>query len=374
MRKQIYASMVLCLSLLGQAEALAQSESETLRVWMDDITLTADGETITHLTVYENDVQDYASFNMSFRVPAGVRIAQVSAGRGKMKDDVELSERATESHVITANQASATLIKVSCISMQGENLYPDDEEGNTLDALFTIGLVADPTTLNGTYTVTLGDLDFGLITDEQGNMADITLTELPTFQLTVTGGQDGLTVPYTLTSAGVGTLVLPFDAEVPAGLAVFTATDVVGGVVQLSEKTSIAAGTPLVVTGDAGTYTFRGVPTTTETAFVEGVLSGTTVPQVITTGYVLQTQNSQTGFYQVTSDDPITVPAYRCWLNYESEVKWLGLSVDVLTRIAENGQWKTKNESWYDLGGRRITRTQRSGMQVRQGMKKLIKK
>lgn len=370
MRKIIYVLSALCLSLLGQAGASAQTQSETLRVWMDDITLTADGETITKLTVYENDVQDYASFNMSFQVPAGVRIAQVSAGRGKWKNDVELSERATESHTITANQPSETLIKVSCISMEGENLYPDDEGGNPLDELFTIGLVADPTTLNGTYTVTLGDLDFGLITDAQGNMADITMTTLPTFQLTVTGGQDGLTIPYRMTAAGVGTLLLPFDAEVPEGLAVFTATDVAGTTLQLSQQTRIVAGTPLLVLGEAGTYSFTGVPTTTETTFTEGLLTGTTTQQVITEGYVLQTQNGQTGFYGVEADDPITVPAYRCWLNYEGNVKMLGFPEDVLTSIRQMANGESSDGQWYDLSGRRITRPQR-GMQVRQGDKRM---
>ncbi|MBO4802090.1 MAG: hypothetical protein J5545_09535 [Bacteroidaceae bacterium] len=367
MRKTIYVLSALCLSLLGQAEALAQTKSETLRVWMDDITLTADGETITKLTVYENDVKDYASFNMSFVVPDGIRIAQVSAGRGKVKNDVELSDRGTESHTITANQPSETLIKVSCISMEGENLYPDDVDGNPLDELFTIGLVADPTALNGAYTITLGDLDFGLIIDEQGNMEDITMEELPTFQLTITGGQDGLTIPYTLTASGVGTLVLPFDAEVPEGLMVLTATDVVGNEVQLSQQTRIVAGTPLIVMGEAGAYTFQGVPATTETTFTEGVLTGTTVQQSITAGYVLQTQNGETGFFRISADDPITIPAYRCWLNYDSEVKWLGLPEGLLTAI-RNGKWSQENGQWFDLGGR-PTSVKARGMKVQQGRK-----
>ena len=72
-----------------------------------------------------------------------------------MVDDIFLSERATTTHTIACNMPSETLLKVACTSSMNQDLYNDDEEGNPLDEVWTIGLVADPTMANGDYIVTM---------------------------------------------------------------------------------------------------------------------------------------------------------------------------------------------------------------------------
>ena len=146
--------MTFCLVLLTVVGA--QTQSETLRVWLDSkVTFTADGSTVTYLKLYENDGdQGYTSFNMSLYVPKGIHVNKVKQGRD-MVDDIFLSERATTTHTIACNMPSETLLKVACTSSMNQDLYNDDEEGNPLDEVWTIGLVADPTMANGDYIVTM---------------------------------------------------------------------------------------------------------------------------------------------------------------------------------------------------------------------------
>lgn len=143
------------------AMAYTTEPSETLKVWADPITLVADGKTITNMYVCESDVYDYTAFNMAFNVPEGITIAKIKQGRETV-DDCFLTERATSTHVITCGQPSPTQIKVISDSSQLQNFYPDDEDGNVMDELFYIGLIASPDMEAGEYTVEIFDVKFVL--------------------------------------------------------------------------------------------------------------------------------------------------------------------------------------------------------------------
>ncbi len=151
MKKLLLTLAISIVSIIG-----VQAQSTTLKVWLDSkVTFQADGTTVTYLKLYENDgEQGYTSFNMSLIVPKGISVNKVKQGRETV-DDIFLSERATTTHTIACNMPSETLLKVACISTLNQDLYNDDEEGNPLDELWTIGLLADPTMENGDYVVTM---------------------------------------------------------------------------------------------------------------------------------------------------------------------------------------------------------------------------
>ena len=68
---------VMLMLVLFSAQALAKATTEnTLSVWMDQkVELTADGKTVTRLTVYEYDPNiNYLAFNMALSVPKGVKV------------------------------------------------------------------------------------------------------------------------------------------------------------------------------------------------------------------------------------------------------------------------------------------------------------
>lgn len=161
--KPIFVALLSTASLPVMADAIGQTtESETLRVWIDNFTIEANGEGVAYLNVYENDVIDYTAFNMTFQVPEGLKIHQIKSGR-EMVNDITLSGRAASTHTIScALWDDGTTLRVISTSTQNDNFYPDDEDGKPLDLLYSIGLVADTTMPSGTYPIDMTGIKFVL--------------------------------------------------------------------------------------------------------------------------------------------------------------------------------------------------------------------
>ena len=182
--------------------------------------------------------------------------------------------------------------------------------------------------------------------------------------------QGCININYRLHESGIGTLVLPFDAEVPVGMEVFTAIDVVDNIVILEQQETIKAGVPLIILGEVGEYVFTGVPTFEDTQDEAGLLMGTIVGTTIDAGYVLQTQNDVTGFYRVEADKVVTVPAYHCWLNYDGTAEVIGFNelFDGILAL----KIKMDVSGCYDLQGRKL-QSIRSGLYIVNGKIVFIK-
>lgn len=366
MKKRIIFS--LWLALLG-----VQVQAQSLRVWVGDAVMVADGETVTPLTVYQTDPTDnqYVAFQMKMNVPQGIHIAQKKQGRVYV-DDLTLNAERFEGlgHSLSGNMPDETTIVLSCVDMSNVAFYPDDAEGNIVEELFTIGLIADNTMTNGVYTISLSGVDF-IHSDGSSNSPEDDVN----FQLTVTGGQEPVetSVSYTLSAAGVGTLILPFDAALPEGLKAYNCISLQGATIVLEERTAITANMPVLLQGEAGTYTFSGVPVVGNAPYTNGLLTGVLTAEEITSGYVLQTQSGVTGFYAVDSSKPVTVPANHCYLQVETGVKQLNLLFpDDVTLIDGPAASDNLRAPAYDLSGKRMKGKQR-GIYIR-GEKKTITK
>ena len=131
--------------------------SKTLKVWIDDFTLYADGENISYLHISEEDIVDYTAFQMCIKVPKGLSLQKVTIGRNTY--DAIATDRFTESHSITCNMVDdGTLIKIAALSMSNNLLFPEDENGNPL--LCSLALTADPSMINGEYDIIMDDIKF----------------------------------------------------------------------------------------------------------------------------------------------------------------------------------------------------------------------
>lgn len=186
--------LVILTCLVHLAIAGVQAQSKTLKVWLDSyMTLTADSTTVTYLKVYQSDaVEEYTSFNMSIVVPQGVKIHCVGYA-----NDIVLSERGAASHVIACNMPSDTLLKVACASMQNESMATAPTE------LFTIGLIAEKTMVNGDYVVRM-PAD-GLVFNGKlgGTYVSSAVPEDATCRLTIKGGVD-VSISTSTTSGAKG--------------------------------------------------------------------------------------------------------------------------------------------------------------------------
>lgn len=144
------------------ADLYETKESETLKVWFDDFTIVPDGKTVTYVTIYESDLPEnnYTAFNMTFFVPKGIKIHQVKQGR-EMVNDIKLSERAASTHSIACNLLDdGTTLRVIADSTNNDDFYPDDESGNKLDEIYTIGLIGEEGMEEGTYQMEMTGIKF----------------------------------------------------------------------------------------------------------------------------------------------------------------------------------------------------------------------
>lgn len=318
-----------CLLALLSVRANAQS---TLEVWMDQtMEVTADGTTVTYLTFYQKDPNiNYIAFNMAITVPKGIHIHQKKSGRDYV-NDIELSVRATTTHSIACNMPNDNTIKIISTSSELQEFYPDDEDGNLYDPLFTIGLVADETMYNGTYKIEMWDLVFGYRDQADGQLKHNDPQPIYS-DMTVTGGQDFPGIDYTLSSLQWGTLILPFSCDIPKGLNAYTCDGISeDNMLVLNRQSSFEANTPYIIYGTPGNYflngTYCAVKDKYSTNYMTGVFVDTEVPEG---AYVLQNHEESTGmgFYRVGST-LVTCPSYRCYLNaLSADVKMFSFGID----------------------------------------------
>lgn len=128
-----------------------------------------------------------------------------------------------------------------------------------------------------------------------------------------------LEIPYTLSSAGWGTLCLPYESEIPDGLEVYTCDGVSNRTLLLTRVRKVEANTPYITSGTPGSYNFYGVQVdeynlqdTYNRGFLTGVLkSGVQIPS---NAYLLQKKNDVVGFYRYVGAAANATP-YRAFLN-----------------------------------------------------------
>ena len=132
----------------------------------------------------------------------------------------------------------------------------------------------------------------------------------------------GTTLSYSAdltATAKYGTLVLPFNAELPDGVKAYKLTKVSGSTVYCEEVTSLKADEPVLTEVSANvTLSLSGVPANAEpSSLTSGLLTGVYASTAATTSsYVLQKHSgdANTKFYKVSDTTIPTVGAFRASL------------------------------------------------------------
>ncbi len=198
------------------------------------------------------------------------------------------------------------------------------------------------------------------------------------------------TISWEMTSAEWGTLILPFAADVPTGLTAYAGSALTIGESAITvgdASETIAANTPYLVSGTAGTYTFTGTYEEATGALTSGLLTGTFVDMeqddfaADGTEYVLQNQTDVDGlaFYPITSSSSgVTLDAYHCYLTSSTEPSgargFISLpdSDDTATAIEAVESDLIADDAIYDLSGRRVAKAVK-GVYIQNGKKVLVK-
>ena len=182
----------------------------------------------------------------------------------------------------------------------------------------------------------------------------------------------------TVSDAGYATLMLAFDAEIPADVECYYATHTEGDVLKLAqvEGNVLPANTPVIVKAAADDYEFTSTDATA-TAPEGNLLSGTLYTKNVTpagTAYVLSAPAGKVGLYQAELTDGafqnnankvyFDAPAAAEIVSYSFNFDWAGTTgIEGVT--AEGAQ----DGAIYDITGRRVKAITAPGIYIVNGRK-----
>lgn len=186
-------------------------------------------------------------------------------------------------------------------------------------------------------------------------------------------------IDITISSAKWSTMILPFDAEIPNGLTVYSCNSSNDNVLTLDEVTNIKANTPYIVNGEQGTYQFSAIGSAWEDTYDGGWFTGTYIEtNVPENSYILAKVNGVVGFYRVSEANVgnTKIAPYHCFLtpNYESQAKCNAFFFDDIPTAIINVDYKDNisEPNRYNLNGQRV-RSNAKGIIIENGKKYIIK-
>ena len=187
----------------------------------------------------------------------------------------------------------------------------------------------------------------------------------------------------TVSEVGYATLMLGFDATIPAGVECYYATATEGDVLKLAqvEGNVLIANTPVIVKAAAGSYEFTNTDATA-TAPEGNLLSGTLYTKNVTpagTAYVLSAPAGKVGLYQAELANNGTfqnnankvyfdAPAAAEIVSYSFNFDWTGTTA-IEGVVAEGAQ----DGAIYDITGRRVKAITAPGIYIVNGRKVVVK-
>ena len=178
----------------------------------------------------------------------------------------------------------------------------------------------------------------------------------------------------TIGDAGYATYVAKYNVSFPAEVTAYIVDEIKASYVNLAEKTAVPAGTPVILKGEAGTYTLTPA-SSTETESVSGnilLVSDGTVKGNSSTIFALANKNNTPGFYRVA--EGVTVPEGKPYLVIaESGAReFFGFADDgTTTGISTVATERTAD--FYNLNGQRVETLKKGGLYIQGGKKVIVK-
>ncbi len=236
---------------------------------------------------------------------------------------------------------------------------------------------------NGTagriYTYKVGGEDAVSITHPGGGIVSSGIIEIPSDQVTITlAGTDASVYPvaikfytempetFTISEAGYATYVTESDEAAPVadGVEAFIVSAVNSTWVALQAVNNIPAGTPIILKGKAGTYTFDPMEGEADNvgANLLQASDGT-----VTSGYVLANKG-EVGFYPVATK----IPAGKAYIPADGEAKNF-LALDGDATAISNIEAASAQTTIYNVAGQRVQNIEKGGLYIVNGKKMIVK-
>ena len=239
---------------------------------------------------------------------------------------------------------------------------------NNKGELIKVRVIADADAKGGNYICKVSNVNFSV----KGMDEDLAVSDINEV-VRVKGIED---ISLLIPEGGYATLCLPYAATLPTGLKAYKATGIKDGMVVLEEQGKIAACTPLVIQGTAGTYNFSGDNSgADEFEYSVGSLKSSLVPAECNQGYVLQNLANGLGFYKIKN--ALTVPAFRSVLegtavNFAPAFVPVGFDEDA-TAISSVEAAMKNGSAVYTLDGKRVNTMEKGKIYIVGGVKMMVK-
>ena len=226
-------------------------------------------------------------------------------------------------------------------------------------------------------------------TDAANGDFTINLNNYPAFATASTVGTPlgaPSTWKYTWNSgtAKAGTLILPYEANIPDGITAFTLTYTSGSSATATEITTgvLPANTPVLLNAETAStnyyFTSTGtVPDAAPTELKKGAMTGVySTGYVPANSYVLQNGADGLGFYKVTADNTISIGAYRAYLtpgqNAEAPMLSIAFSDGQTTGLKIVAKEQLTLDNVFNIAGQRVANGYK-GLVIKNGKKYIIK-
>ena len=322
---------------------------------------------------------------------AQVFVEPVTGGFYKLKGDNSAKPWLTnqlngQSIVVSASEADAAIFEKTAtglkdvatgkyIGMNGSTVSLVADE-----AAVTIGAYSNETSNGRKYSIKVvnGSYMYNNNTDGKTHESSGWITNIERYWGFIEVAPAEITHTLNVSDAKWASLMLGFDAEIPAGLTPYVVAKVEDGTAYLTAVEDVLpANTAVLINADeAGEYTF--VCTTDAPAAIENnLLQGSLYDKTIASpAYALGVKENVVALYTVNLDQAdgtaFINKAYKAYLPKTTEAASISLRLDGATGIENAEVTIQDSESIYDLMGRRVEHPAK-GIYIK-GRKKMVVK
>ena len=362
MKKSILLFVMCCLAALyGQAQGTPTDDHFTIST----VTVQPGGDyDVINFGLEGSRI--YTAYNLDCLFPTGVDVYYDEGEPAVVMDDedeiypyTKKLGKKTFKHTVgcTYGVAEAKTLRVACTSNENAEFTA------TSGSLFYVGVVASPYAKPGTAVLRLSGQNLTV----KENAAKYVPADADYTVITV-----GTTSKVTLRISAANkysTLVLPFDADIPAGVKAYSCHESTADALLLKEANSFDAYKPYILYAEGGYEgTLTGVvdPAKYVEVATDGLLSGAIVAQEVQEGYVLQNQGSGVKFYNV-DHQKFSIPEGRCWIN-SSTLGVRSFEFSDITGVA-SPSCHTTLDNVFTLDGKRVSSMEAGHIYIVNGQK-----
>ena len=325
----------------------------------------------------------YTAYNLEIKLPDGIDVMYsvedeettyfvLSTEDEDFYPFTKVGKKKTFKHTVSCNLLEGNRLRVSCMAQDNSDFKATS--GTLFMVYVTVNTSAFTSSFSPKPIVKLSGLNLTTSAAVKYVPADFACRPF------TTGIPTARTLPVNVSAGNkVGTLILPFDADLPNGLRAYTCNALDGDLLTLTPASSIEACKPYIVYAENGySGNLSGTATLTDDdnvtdVFADGYLTGVLSATTVNTGYILQNQGSGPMFYDAEGVT-FSLPAGRCYLTPPpSDVKAFAFNFDDAVGIdATSSIVNHQSSILFDLSGRKVFSPSR-GIYI-QGTRKVVVK